>query len=160
VARTTGTKRTEEPAMNQSQARARVETRQRWLKAAERAVEAGIQVRQLQGTGQWIATSGTDPNAAYELQVTGAIAHGCDCLAGLNNDPICRHRAAFYLLVGAIDPTPEPDPPAPAGLRDCPACRGCGVFYDRELERLGLLYPACRACAGTGVVPAPEPLAA
>ena len=60
---------------------------------------------QLQGTGQWIATSGSDATVAYELRVTGNVAHGCDCLAGLNGDPVCKHRAAFYLLIGAGHPS-------------------------------------------------------
>ena len=91
--------------------------------------------------------------------VTGNVAHGCDCLAGLNGDPVCKHRAAFYLLFGALS-LPEPDPPAPASLRDCPDCSGCGVHYDRQLERLGLLYPTCRTCQGTGVsAPGFEPAA-
>ena len=42
------------------------------------------------------------------MAVTGNVAHGCDCLAGLNDDPVCKHRAAFYLLIGALDPEPEP----------------------------------------------------
>jgi hypothetical protein len=115
------------------QTRARVENPARWLKAAERAVAEGIQVRQLQGTGQWIANSGTDAAVAYELEVTGNVAHGCDCLAGLNGDPVCKHRAAWYLLVGAIDLTPEPEPPAPLCFRcqgrdvGCPVCAGDGI---------------------------------
>jgi hypothetical protein len=95
------------------QVRTRVENPDRWIKAAERAVSEGIQVRQLQGSGQWITTSGTQSGVAYELLVTGNVAHGCDCLAGLNGDPCCKHRAAFYLLIGAIA-MPEPEPPAPA----------------------------------------------
>lgn len=75
---------------------------QRWQAAAQRAVAESVQARQLSGSGQWIATSGSDSSAAYELEVTGAIAHGCTCLAGLNGDPVCKHRAAFYLLVGAL----------------------------------------------------------
>ncbi|MFT4040693.1 MAG: hypothetical protein QM692_21110 [Thermomicrobiales bacterium] len=92
----------------------RTATPARWQAAAQRATTEGIQVRQLAGCGQWIATSGTDASTAYELDVTGAIAHGCSCQAGLNDDPVCKHRAAYYLLVGAIDLTPEPEPPAPA----------------------------------------------
>ncbi len=98
--------------MIQQQTRTRVENPARWMKAAERAITEGIQVRQLQGSGQWIASSGRDSTVAYEIDVTGNVAHGCDCLAGLNGDPCCKHRAAFYLLIGALDLTPEPDPPA------------------------------------------------
>ena len=145
--------------MLQSERRMRAENPARWWKAAERAEAEGIRVCQLQGSGQWIATSGTANGVAYELQITGNVAHGCDCLAGLNGDPVCKHRAAFYLLIGALN-TPEPEPPAPASLMDCPDCNGCGVHYDRQLERLGLLYPTCRSCNGKGVRdPALQPAA-
>jgi hypothetical protein len=94
--------------------RTRQATPERWQKAAQRAIVEGIQVRQLAGSGQWVANSGSDATVAYEVEVTGNIAHGCNCLAGLNDDPVCKHRAAFYLLIGALSVTPEPEPPAPA----------------------------------------------
>lgn len=131
----------------------RVASPQRWVKAAERATSEGVRICQLQGTGQWIATSGSHGTAAYELLITGNVAHDCDCLAGLNGDPVCKHRAAFYLLIGALV-MPEPEPPAPASLVNCPECYGGGVLYDRELERLGLLYPSCQTCRGSGLVAA------
>ena len=110
----------------------------RWMKAAERAVAEGVQIRQLAGSGQWIASSGSDASVAYEVDVTGNVAHGCGCLAGLNDDPVCKHRAAFYLLIGALDLTPEPDPPAlgvapvicfrcRGGSVGCPVCQGAGI---------------------------------
>lgn len=127
--------------MNQQQTRRHVESSARWQKAAERAVHEGVQVRQLQGSGQWIASSGSDQTTAYELNVTGSIAHGCDCLAGLNNDPVCKHRAAFYILVGALglDPEPEGSPPAP-GVAPvvCFRCRGVGAH--------------CPVCAGSAAL--------
>jgi hypothetical protein len=125
------------------------------MKAAERAIHEGVQLRQLAGSGQWIASSGSDEAVAYEVAVTGTVAHGCGCLAGLNGDPVCKHRATFYLLIGAIDLTPEPDPPALGATMDCPECNGCGVHYSRELERRGLLYPSYRVCDGTGSITAP-----
>ncbi|MCA9878273.1 MAG: hypothetical protein KC442_10845 [Thermomicrobiales bacterium] len=131
---------------------ARPASPQRWRKAAERALTEGVRVCQLQGTGQWIATSGSNGSTAYELLITGNVAHDCDCLAGLNGDPVCKHRAAFYLLIGALDLNPEPEPPAPASLVNCPECHGGGVIYNRELERLGLLYPTCHVCHGAGQV--------
>ncbi len=110
----------------------------RWMKAAERAVAEGVQVRQLAGSGQWIASSGSDSTVAYEVQVTGNVAHGCDCLAGLNGDPVCKHRAAFYLLIGALDPEPEP-PAAASAPVICFRCRGAEV--------------GCPVCQGAGVRP-------
>src|SRR5215213_4265640 len=145
--------------MIEQQTRTRTSSPARWMKAAERAVAEGVQVRQLAGSGAWIASSGSDFSVAYELAVTGNVAHGCGCLAGLNGDPVCKHRAAFYLLIGALV-LPEPEPPAPASAADCPACHGCGVLYDKGLERAGLLYPTCTACHGTGVrMPAQRPAA-
>ncbi len=42
----------------------------RWQKAAERAIAEGVQVRQLAGSGAWIASSGRDATVAYEVEVT------------------------------------------------------------------------------------------
>ena len=140
----------------QTRIRNRIENLARWKKAAERAISEGIQFRQLQGSGQWIASSGSDATVAYEVAVTGNVAHGCDCLAGLNGDPCCKHKAAFYLLIGALDLTPESDPPALGAAGDCPDCNGCGVMYSRDLERAGWLYPPCAACGGSGILPAPR----
>jgi hypothetical protein len=51
-------------------------------------------------------------------------------------DPVCRHRAAPFLLIGALDSTPEPPAPAaPAPIcfrcrgaeAGCPVCQGAGV---------------------------------
>jgi hypothetical protein len=88
--------------MLQSQFRTRRDTPARWLAAAERATKHDIRVAQLQGSGQWIATSGSQAGVAYELDVTRNVAHGCSCLASLNGDPVCQHRAAFYQLLGAL----------------------------------------------------------
>ena len=129
----------------------RVENPARWQKAAERTAAEDIQIRQLQSTGKWIATSGSDKTAAYDLEVTGAVAHGCECLAGLNSDGVCKHRAAYYLLVGAIDLTPEPEPPTPA---ICPVCDGDRVIYDPIALKYGGWNPKCTACQGTGRIAA------
>jgi hypothetical protein len=124
--------------MIQAQTRTRSSSPARWQKAAQRAISEGIQVRQLAGSGQWVANSGSDASVAYEVEVTGNIAHGCSCLAGLNDDPVCKHRAAFYLLIGALSVDPEPEPPAPSlAPVVCFRCRGT--------------EPGCPVCAGAGV---------
>ena len=118
--------------------RNRQATPERWQKAAQRAIAEGVRVFQVAGSGQWVANSGSDPNAAYEVAVTGNVAHGCTCLAGLNDDPVCKHRAAFYLMIGSLSIDPEPEPPAPAAPAPicfrcrgndagCPVCQGAGV---------------------------------
>ena len=82
----------------------RSSTSQRWQAALARARKEGVEVRQLVGSGGWIATSGTDRRAAYELDVTGGIVHGCACPAALFDDPVCKHRAAFWVALGVVDP--------------------------------------------------------
>ncbi len=79
-------------------------TPERWHAAMKRAQKEGIEVRQLVGSGGWIATSGTDRRTAYELEVTGGIVHGCACPAALHDDPVCKHRAAFWASRGVREP--------------------------------------------------------
>ncbi len=144
--------------MNQTQTRTRVENPARWMKAAERAESEGVRVCQMQGSGQWVATSGTASDTAYEVQVTGNVAHGCDCLAGLNGDAVCKHRAAFYLLIGALDLTPEPEPPALGAVAVTP-CRSCQGGKVEEWGVSGVIGVArCGVCWGTGTRPAPLPV--
>jgi hypothetical protein len=125
----------------------------RWCKAAERAAAEGIEVRQCAGSGLWIATSGTDAGTAYELDVYGAVAAGCSCLAGLNDDPVCKHRAAFYLMLGALDFDPEPPTPAaPVESELCRNCKGAGVVFPGYWAR-GEWHgwtEGCTECGGSG----------
>jgi hypothetical protein len=83
----------------------RESTPARWQAAVARARKEGVQVRQLVGSGGWIATSGTNQRAAYELAVTSGIVHGCACQAASFEDPVCKHRAAYWLSLGVVDPT-------------------------------------------------------
>src|SRR5829696_283712 len=92
--------------------RRRQTTPQRWQRALERATLAGVQVRQLQGSGQWIVTSASDPAAAYETD-----GHGCSCPAAmLGGDPVCLHRAALRCQQGQLRPDPDPSPPTGPAL--------------------------------------------
>jgi hypothetical protein len=78
---------------------------ERWQLAARRARKEGIEARQLVGSGGWIATSGTDRRAAYELAVTSGVVHDCACPAALHSDPVCKHRAAYWIAIGIDDPS-------------------------------------------------------
>ncbi|MBA2595485.1 MAG: hypothetical protein H0V00_02555 [Chloroflexia bacterium] len=82
----------------------RKSTPERWQAALARARNEGVEVRQLVGSGGWIATSGTDRQLAYELAVTGGVVHGCACPAALHEDPVCKHRAAYWVSLGVVDP--------------------------------------------------------
>ena len=83
----------------------------RWQRALRRALAEGVAVRQLATSGVWVATSGTDPDAAYVVTPTG-----CECRAAAEGDVCCKHRALLRHRLGTLDldPEPEPVPPAPA----------------------------------------------
>jgi len=136
----------------------------RWQAALDRALTSGVQVRQLAGSGAWIATSATDPAIAYELAITDGIAHGCSCKAGEFGDPVCCHRAAYYHAAGLLDPEPEPVPPAPVirVVRPiCTYCDGQGFFRRESITFAGVVYRVtCHACRGSGVPASPPVLRA
>lgn len=78
--------------------RRREGTPDRWQRALERAKLAGVQVRQLQGSGQWLVTSASDPIAAYETD-----GNECSCPAAmLGGDPVCLHRAAYRSVLSVL----------------------------------------------------------
>lgn len=80
----------------------RAATSERWQEAARRALREGIEVRQLNSTGQWVANSGTQPGVSYELEIIEGIVLSCSCEAAQFGDPVCKHKARFYLEVGMI----------------------------------------------------------
>ena len=86
---------------------------ERWARAVTRAVAEGVQVRQINASGAWVATSGTQANVAYLLEIVGGVVRSCSCPAGEFGDPCCKHAARFYLDAGMLDP----EPPAPKALR-------------------------------------------
>jgi hypothetical protein len=110
-------------------------TPERWQKALSRGLAESVTVRQVNDSGAWVATSGTDATMAYLLEITGDVAHGCTCPAGQFGDPVCKRRAVYYHLIGVLDLDLEPDPPAPAVV--CFKCRGTDA--------------ACPVCAGAGI---------
>lgn len=112
----------------------RPDTQERWSRALDRAHVAGVQVYQCQGSGQWIATSSSDPNAAYECDGVD-----CTCAAALlGGDPVCCHRAAVReKLAGGSD---SPEPP-------CTRCDGTGRYADALTSWDSVI---CDRCNGGG----------
>jgi hypothetical protein len=104
----------------------------RWHRALERALFAGVEAKQLAGSGEWIVSSASRPCVAYRTEgVT------CDCEAAmLGCDPVCLHRAAYWYAQGVLELDPEPEPPAPSNVvcfrcqgteGGCPVCAGIGI---------------------------------
>ena len=131
--------------------RQRPATPARWQAALGRAIAEGVQVRQLAGSGLWLATSSTDAGTAFALAVTGDVAHGCECPAAAHGDPVCKHRAAFYHTVGVLDPDPGPGAPAAPVALPCWSCRGTGTEQVEGTNGRWFLV-ACEACNGAGSI--------
>ncbi len=81
--------------------RRRIATPARWQAALARSIAQGLTVRYEASTGMAIVTSGTDATVCY---VTDGVT--CSCPAAANNDPICKHRAAYWHATGSLDPAP------------------------------------------------------
>jgi hypothetical protein len=95
------------------QTRPRQATSERLQAAARHALAEGVEVHQVYATGVWVATSGTQPNVAYVLEIVQGIVRSCSCLAGAYGDPCCKHAARYYVDMGVIE-LDDQDPPAPA----------------------------------------------
>lgn len=65
-------------------------------RARERAISEGIEVRQVNSSSLWIATSGTKPDRAYVLNIVQGRAVTCSCPAGAWGG-YCKHRAAWEM---------------------------------------------------------------
>ncbi len=122
-----------------------------WQRMLRKALDEGIAVRQLAGSGAWIATSGTDPNGAYLVSLSE-----CEC-PGHEYGGYCKHRAKLAHHLGRLTlrgPEPEPDPPAPAtsSLIPCDCCRGRGVDWVGTGLEMEPIRVACVVCGGTGEV--------
>ena len=65
-------------------------------RARQRAIAEDIQVRQIEGTAVWIASSGSDPQRAYALTIRADRLISCSCKAG-EFGAYCKHRAAFEI---------------------------------------------------------------
>ena len=130
---------------------ARTESASRWQRALDRALTANLAyIEILGGDGTYAVSSQRDCERGYI-----ATTHACGCAAGQDGDPVCAHRALVRALTGQLPLDPEPATSGvqsldSAGTIDCADCKGCGIHYDRELEKRGLLYPTCGGCGGTG----------
>lgn len=122
---------------------------ERWARAAQRAIDECIEVRQINANGMWTASSGSDPKLAYILEIVAGVVRSCSCPAGEFGDPCCKHAARYYLDAGILDP--EPQPPAPAAPVVCFRCRGgeagCPVCHGAGLAALAAQAAALVAAA-------------
>jgi hypothetical protein len=97
-----------------AQAAGREATPARWVRAAQRAIDEHIEVRQINANGMWTASSGSNPKVAYVLEIVAGVVRSCSCPAGAYGDPCCKHAARYYLDAGLLDPDGGPSAPAVA----------------------------------------------
>jgi hypothetical protein len=105
---------------------------------------------QVANTGAIVVTSKSEPGIVYQ---TDGIE--CGCLAHVNGDPVCSHRALYHHLRGVLNIDPEPTPPAaPAAVATvspylCATCEDAGAVRVPNRIRPDLTYrkpcPDCRA---------------
>lgn len=77
----------------------------RFLAAARRVVDEGIEIEPL-ANGDFIATSASKAGIRYVVSMQGNLAATCGCPAGQQGDPVCKHRAAVYMHLGALSLEP------------------------------------------------------
>src|SRR5690242_11194445 len=97
------------------------ETNERWRKALERALEAGLEVFVVADTGERMVTSASKFDVLHR---TDGVS--CTCKAALSGDPICQHRAVLRFVMGWLA---LPESAATLAMVSCPTCAGRGWVY-------------------------------
>lgn len=72
-------------------------TQERRDAARLRAIDEGIEVRQVRATDLWVASSGSNPAAAYVVKIVDGQVVSCTCKAA-EFGSYCKHRAAWELM--------------------------------------------------------------
>jgi len=122
--------------------RPRTDSAQRWQAALQRAIENGIEVFRIAGTGEYVVTSATKLDTVYRSD-----GISCECDAARSGDSICQHRAVVRYVTGWIEELPLPTIVPVA----CRGCNGCGRIPNDFHQR----YDVCPVCGGTGIAPTP-----
>jgi hypothetical protein len=122
--------------------------------AAQRAKARGVRIVCEPISGEWFATSGSDPGRLYRVT-----AVSCTCPAFLERQH-CQHNALLLVERGWDGDDPDPDPATPAAALvpatvPCSVCTGSGVEAV-IIQWLPVRQP-CPTCAGTGtLIPLPD----
>lgn len=125
----------------------------RWARALERAIAAGIDPVQVGGLeSTWAVPSATREDVCYLVTsgADGTPAGGCTCTAGNRGDAVCLHRAAVRACLGILALPESPEPVAPAAA--CDQCHGrgevdCGYYHWTTRDWVSVMRP-CGRCAG------------
>ena len=126
-----------------------VNSLERWQSALARAIDSGLEVFIVSGTGARMVTSSTSLDTLYSCD-----GRSCSCAAALAGDPVCQHRAAVRACLGWLTlPDDAPAVAETASGASCFWCSGSG----RQAGVDG--YEPCRDCSGTGRRPTRAPAA-
>ncbi len=83
--------------------RPHTDTPEWWQTALARAIAAEVAVYQEDSTGMLVVTSATKPGVVYVTD-----GQTCTCPAGVAEDPVCLHRAAYLHRAGVLALNPAP----------------------------------------------------
>ncbi len=146
--------------MNQTVDR-REATPERWARALDRALGAGLEVFRVADTGELMVTSASQLDTLHRTD-----GMSCTCAAAVAGDPVCQHRAVARWMLGTLpvvvvhidDLAPSPCPSCTAGrveewgVSGLIGCRPCSMCGGSGLSPIGETLPAMQ--------PQPERIAA
>jgi len=121
----------------------RTETPERWARALDRALDAGLEVFRVADTGERFVTSASQLDTLHRCD--GEV---CTCVAAVAGDPVCQHRAVVRWTLGTLPVVVvRVDALAPS---PCPSCTA------GKIEEWGVSGPIgwmpCSICGGSGVL--------
>lgn len=129
--------------MEATMSRTRQATTERWARALDRALHAGVEILTTQD-GERFATSASHLDLLYRVT-----PETCECAAGQAGDPVCQHRAALRSIIGNLPVvTVRVDELIPAGAPSCKRCFGNGEHWAGS--GVDSYRITCPECQGTG----------
>jgi len=127
--------------MNQTVTR-REATPERWARALDRALGAGLEVFRVADTGELMVTSSSQLDTLHRTD--GDV---CTCAAAVAGDPVCQHRAVVRMLAGTLPVVVVHV--EELALNSCPSCTA------GKVQEWGVSGPIgcrpCSVCGGSGV---------
>ena len=134
---------------DQPSARAqRAASPERWAKALDRALAAGLEVFRVADTGEVMVTGSSQLDTLHRCD-----GEACTCAAAVAGDPVCMHRAVVRRTLGTL--------PVVVVHVDELALEACAACVAGKVEEWGVSgvigCRPCGVCGGSGAIALPVP---